>query len=57
MMWVRKGTAPIKAELITSTSTTRPTLKLEPHMSSKLVLSKHTNKKIDPWSHDRTWSS
>jgi hypothetical protein len=48
MMWVSKGSTPIKAELITQTSTTRPTLKSEPHMTSKVLLSKHTNKKADP---------
>jgi hypothetical protein len=57
MMWVPKGGTPIKAELITRTSTTRTILKSEPHMTSKVLLSKHTNKKADPWSHDRTWSS
>jgi hypothetical protein len=56
-MWVPKGSTPIKAELITRTSTTRTILKSEPHMTSKVLLSKHTNKKVDPWSHDRTWSS
>jgi hypothetical protein len=54
MMWVSKGSTPIEAELITQTSAVGPTLKLEPHMTSK---SKHTNKKVDPCSHDRTWSS
>jgi hypothetical protein len=49
MMWVPKGSTPIKAELIIRTSTARPTLKSEPHM-----MSKHTIKKADPWSHDRT---
>jgi hypothetical protein len=57
MMWVPKGSTPIKVELITQTSTTRTTLKLEPHMTSKVLLSKHMNKKADPWSHGRTWSS
>jgi hypothetical protein len=57
MMWVPKGSAPIKAELITRTSTARPALKLEPHMASKILLSKHTNEKVDLWSYDRTWSS
>jgi hypothetical protein len=52
-----KGSTLIKVELITRTSTARPTLKSEPHMTSKVLLSKHTNKKVDPWSHDRTWSS
>jgi hypothetical protein len=57
MIWVPKGSTPIKAELITQTSTARPTLKLEPRMTSKVLLSEHTNKKADPWGHDRTWSS
>jgi hypothetical protein len=57
MMWVHKGSTPIEAELITQTSTARPTLKSEPHMTTNVLLSKHTNKKADPWSHDRTWSS
>jgi hypothetical protein len=57
MMWAPKGSTPIKAKLITRTSTARTTLKLEPHMTSKVLLSKHTNKKVDPWSHDWTWSS
>jgi hypothetical protein len=57
MMWVPKDSAPIKAELITWTSTDRPTMKSEPHMTSKVLLSKHINKKADPWSHDQTWSS
>jgi hypothetical protein len=56
MVWVPKGSAPIKAELITRTSTTRPTLKSEPHMTSKLLLSKHTNKKANPWGHNWAWS-
>jgi hypothetical protein len=47
MMWVPKGSTPIKAELITQTSTARTTLKSEPHMTSKVLLSKHTNKKAD----------
>jgi hypothetical protein len=34
MIWVPKGNTPIKAELITQTSTTRTTLKSEPHMTS-----------------------
>jgi hypothetical protein len=53
MIWVPKGSAPIKAELITWTSTAMPTLKLE----TRILLSKHTNKKVEPCSHDRTWSS
>jgi hypothetical protein len=57
MMWVPKGSTPIKAELITRTSTDKTTLKSQPHMTSKVLLSKHTNKKADPWSHDRAWSS
>jgi hypothetical protein len=57
MMWVPKGSTQIKAELITRTATARPTLKSEPHMASKVLLSKHTNKKVDPWGHNRTWSS
>jgi hypothetical protein len=44
-------------ELIIRTSTTRPTLKSEPHVTSKILLSKHMNEKVDPWSYDRTWSS
>jgi hypothetical protein len=56
-MWVPKGSTPIKIELITRTSTVRPTLKSKRHMTSKVLLSKHTNKKADPWSHDWTWSS
>jgi hypothetical protein len=56
-MWVPKGSTPIKIELITRISTARPTLKSKRHMTSKVVLFKHTNKKADPWSHDRTWSS
>jgi hypothetical protein len=48
-MWVSKGSTPIKAELITQMSTARPTLESEPHMTSKVLLSKHTNKKTDPW--------
>jgi hypothetical protein len=47
-MWVPKGSTPIKAELITRTSIARPTLKLEPRMTSKVLPSKHTNKKADP---------
>jgi hypothetical protein len=57
MMLIPKGSTPIKAELITRTSTARTTFKLEPHMTSKVLMSKHTNKKANPWSHDRTWSS
>jgi hypothetical protein len=57
MMWVPKGSTPIKAELITRTSIARTTLKSEPHMTSKVLLSKHMNKMADPWSHDRIWSS
>jgi hypothetical protein len=57
MMWVPKGSTPIKVELITRTSTARLTLKSEPHMTSKVLLSKHTNKKVDHWDHDQTWSS
>jgi hypothetical protein len=57
MMWVPKGSTPIKVELITQISTARTTLKSEAHMTSKVLLSKHTNKKDNPWSHDRTWSS
>jgi hypothetical protein len=56
-MWVPKGTASIKAELITRTSTARPTVKSEPHLASKILLSKHTKKKVDPRSYDQTWSS
>jgi hypothetical protein len=56
-MWAPKCNTPIKAELITQTSIARPTLKLEPHMASKVLLSNHTNKKVDPCSYDRTWSS
>jgi hypothetical protein len=54
MMWVPKCNTPIEAKLITQTSTAGPTLKSEPHMTSKIVLPKHTNKKADPCSHDRT---
>jgi hypothetical protein len=57
MMWVPKGSTSIKAELITWTSIARPILKSEPHMASKVLMSNHTNKKADPWGHDRTWSS
>jgi hypothetical protein len=57
MMWVPKGSTPITAELITRTSTAWPALKSEPHITSKVLLFKHTNKKADLWSHDRTWSS
>jgi hypothetical protein len=57
MIWVSKGSTPIKAKLITRTSTTRPTLKSEPRMTSKVLMSKHMNKKVDPWGHDRKWSS
>jgi hypothetical protein len=53
MIWVPKGSAHIKVELISRASTASPTLKLEP----RILLSKRTNKKADPWSHDRTWSS
>jgi hypothetical protein len=53
MMLVSKDSTPIKDELITQTSTTRTTLKSESHMTSKVLLSKHTNKKTNPWSHDR----
>jgi hypothetical protein len=51
MMYVSKGSTPIEAKLITRTSAVGPTLKLEPYMTSK---SKHTNKKVDPCSHDWT---
>jgi hypothetical protein len=54
MMWVPKCNTLINADLITQTSTARPTLKSEPHMTSKVLLSKYTNKKVNPWSHDRT---
>jgi hypothetical protein len=47
MIWVPKGSTPIKAELITRTSTAMTTLKSEPHMTFKVLLSKHTNKKAD----------
>jgi hypothetical protein len=57
VMWVPKGSTPNKAELITWTSTVRTTLKSKPHITSKVLLSKHTIKKVDPWSNDRTWSS
>jgi hypothetical protein len=56
MMLVPKDSTPIKVKLITQMSTATTTLKLEPHMTSKVLLSKHTNNKVDPWSHDRTWS-
>jgi hypothetical protein len=55
MMWVPKGSAPIKTKLITLTLTNRPTLKSEPHVTFKILLSKHMNEKVDPWSYDRTW--
>jgi hypothetical protein len=45
MMWVPKGSTPIKVELITRISTARPIMKSKPHMTSKVLLSKHTNKK------------
>jgi hypothetical protein len=57
MIWVPKGNTPIKVELITWTITAMPTLRSEPHMISKVLMSKHTNKKADPWSLDWTWSS
>jgi hypothetical protein len=44
-MWVPKDNISIKVELITRTSTARPTLKSEPYMTSKVPLSKHTNKR------------
>jgi hypothetical protein len=57
MMWVPKGSTPIEAELITRTSAAWLTLKSELHMTSKVLLSKHTNKKANLYSHDQTWSS
>jgi hypothetical protein len=45
IMLVPKGSTPNKAELITRTSTTMTTLKSELHMTFKVLLSKHTNKK------------
>jgi hypothetical protein len=57
MMWVSKGNTPIKTKLITQTLIVRTTLKSEPHMTSKVFMSKYTNKKTDPWSHGRTWNS
>jgi hypothetical protein len=45
MICVPKGSTLIEAELITQTSAATPTLKLEPHMTSKVLLSKHTNKR------------
>jgi hypothetical protein len=57
MIWIPKGGIPNKAELIAWASTARPTLKSDPHMASKMLLAKHTNKMSDPWSYDRTWSS
>jgi hypothetical protein len=48
MMWVPTCSTPIKAGLITRTSTARIILKSEPHMTSKVLLSKHMNKKADP---------
>jgi hypothetical protein len=45
MMWVPKGSTPIKVELITRISTARPIMKSKPHMTYKVLLSKHTNKK------------
>jgi hypothetical protein len=56
-MWVPKGSTLIKAKVITWTSTARTTLKLEPHMTSKVLMFKHMNKKVNPWGHDRTLSS
>jgi hypothetical protein len=56
MIWVPKYNTPIKADLITQTSTTRPTLKSEPYITFKVLMSKHMNKKADPWSYDQTWS-
>jgi hypothetical protein len=52
MICVPKGSTPIKAELITWTSAASPTFKSEPHMTSKVLLSMHTNKKVNPWGHD-----
>jgi hypothetical protein len=46
MVWVPKGSTPIKAELITRTSTARPTLKSEPCMSSKVLLSNIQTKRL-----------
>jgi hypothetical protein len=46
MIWVPKGTTPIKAKLITQTSIARSTLKSESHIKSKVLLSKHMNKKL-----------
>jgi hypothetical protein len=57
MLWAPKGSTTTMDELIIQTLTARTTLKSEPHMTSKILLSKHTNKKANPWSHDRTWSS
>jgi hypothetical protein len=57
MIWVPKDSTLIEAELITQTSAARPTLKSESCMTSKVLLSKHTNKMADPCNHDRTWSS
>jgi hypothetical protein len=54
IMWVPKGSTPIKVEVITQTSTARTTLKSEPHMIYKVLLFKHTNKKVDPWDHWRS---
>jgi hypothetical protein len=48
MMWVPKGSTLIEVNLITQTSAARPTLKSESHMISKVLMSKHTNKKADP---------
>jgi hypothetical protein len=56
MMWVPKVSTPIKVELITQTSTARTILKSKSHMTSKVLLSKHTNKNVDPWGHNQTWS-
>jgi hypothetical protein len=48
MMWVPKASTPIKVEIIARTSTARTTLKSEPHMTSKVLMSIHMNKKADP---------
>jgi hypothetical protein len=57
MVWVPKGNTLIKAEIITQTSIPTHTLKSESHMTFKVLMSKHTNKKADPCSRDQIWSS
>jgi hypothetical protein len=47
-MWVPKDSTTIKTKLITRTSTARLILKSKPHMISKVLMSKYTNKRADP---------